>query len=151
MHMLFRLCSVISRWLLPKCCCQWMLLAGLLTVQCTCCSDRWGMQPALPGGLSFLLHQLCYHWITPPLGYVTEQYLVLPFTARHMYRPPYLYCPQARVLVEEGAVLMGVADEACTLPEGCVFVQVVEPSSGQLRVLQGRVLVAKHPVMWPGG
>ncbi|MEW5307231.1 MAG: hypothetical protein WDW36_009639 [Sanguina aurantia] len=58
---------------------------------------------------------------------------------------------KARIPVSKGVVLMGGLDHTELLPEKTVFLQVQEQSGpGGWRIVRGRVLLAKHPVMHPG-
>ena len=68
---------------------------------------------------------------------------------------------RSRVFVEKGAVLLGGIDETGLLPEGCVYLQI-RPSGlrpdrsggnvddSEYRVIEGPVMVTKHPTMHPG-
>lgn len=71
--------------------------------------------------------------------------------------PSYEVPQQSRILVEQGAVLMGGLDETGLLNEGCVFVQVPRvgdrvstSSDAKYEPLVGPVMVTKHPVLHPG-
>ena len=60
---------------------------------------------------------------------------------------------KARVLVEEGAQLVGVLDETGTLQYGEIFVQYTDPSDTEgngRKVVTGEVLMAKMPAVHPG-
>mmetsp|Transcript_24703 Transcript_24703/g.51684 ORF Transcript_24703/g.51684 Transcript_24703/m.51684 type:complete len:1337 (+) Transcript_24703:117-4127(+) len=65
---------------------------------------------------------------------------------------------KSRIYVEDGAVLIGGIDELGLIPEGCVFLQVQRPltrKAGSQKdinymVIEGPVMVTKHPVMHPG-
>lgn len=54
---------------------------------------------------------------------------------------------------QKGAVLIGGLDETGLVPEGCVFVQIKPQrnnAKSAFEVLNGPVMVTKHPVMHPG-
>eukprot|EP00977_Amphora_coffeiformis_P010660 scaffold2510_cov169-Amphora_coffeaeformis.AAC.11 len=58
---------------------------------------------------------------------------------------------KCRILVPQGAVLMGAIDVTGLIPEGCIFVNVRQngPESN-FKPLKGPCMVTKHPVMAPG-
>ena len=76
----------------------------------------------------------------------------------------YIISPQqlrkkARVHVEDGTVLIGGIDELGVLPENCVFLQIPRtttrkassfPGCDEYMIVEGPVMVTKHPVMHPG-
>lgn len=60
---------------------------------------------------------------------------------------------KARVLVEDGAQLVGVLDETARLEYGQLFVQItdpLDPTGATKRVITGTVLMAKMPAVHPG-
>ena len=58
---------------------------------------------------------------------------------------------KCRILVPQGAVLMGAIDVTGLLPEGCVFLNVRQNGSdSNFKPLVGPCMVTKHPVMAPG-
>lgn len=60
---------------------------------------------------------------------------------------------KARVFVDKGAALVGGLDETGSLQEGCVFVSVSrrnKETAFSHVVIEGPVMVTKHPVMHPG-
>ena len=68
---------------------------------------------------------------------------------------------KARVHVEDGTVLIGGIDELGVLPENCVFLQIPRTTTrkassftgcgcDEYMIVEGPVMVTKHPVMHPG-
>lgn len=95
------------------------------------------------------------HMIDSGLSPASEPFL---FSCLHAIRSHHLFSlrKKARILVEEGAVLIGGLDETGLLPEGCVFIQISERTEDPrlldrpFKIIKGAVMVTKHPVMHPG-
>jgi len=109
------------------------------------------MIPRLSGPDSSLSSALV-HMLSCGLSPCNDPFL---FSCLHAIRAHHLMNlrKKSRVFVEKGAVLIGGLDETGLVPEGCVFVQI-RPEGGssgsRFEILNGPVMVTKHPVMHPG-
>lgn len=111
--------------------------------------------PSLSGPDS-TIRSVLLHMLQSGLSPSSEPFL---FSCLHAIRSHHLFSlrKKARILVKDGAVLMGGLDETGLVPEGCVFLQVtdrsIDPNSTDKpvrKVITGAVMVTKHPVMHPG-
>ncbi|CAM4955855.1 unnamed protein product [Rotaria socialis] len=57
---------------------------------------------------------------------------------------------KARILIEKGCVLFGVADETRTLKYGQVFIQIHRSDINETKIIQGPVIVTRNPCLYPG-
>ncbi|CAF4493058.1 unnamed protein product, partial [Rotaria sp. Silwood2] len=57
---------------------------------------------------------------------------------------------KARILIENGCVLFGVADESRTLKHGQVFIQIYRSDTDETKIIQGPVIVTRNPCLHPG-
>ncbi|CAF3858814.1 unnamed protein product, partial [Rotaria magnacalcarata] len=57
---------------------------------------------------------------------------------------------KARILIEKGCVLFGVADETRTLKYGQVFIQIHRSDINETKIIQGSVIVTRNPCLYPG-
>jgi RNA-dependent RNA polymerase len=57
---------------------------------------------------------------------------------------------KARILIEKGCVLLGVADESRTLQHGEVFIQIHRNESNKTQIIEGPVIVTRNPCLHPG-
>jgi RNA-dependent RNA polymerase len=57
---------------------------------------------------------------------------------------------KARILIENGCVLFGVADETRTLKYGQVFIQIHRSEINETKIIQGPVIVTRNPCLHPG-
>lgn len=116
------------------------------------------MIPRLSGpdsSLSSALVHMLFCGLTP----TNEPFL---FSCLHAIRAHHLMNlrKKSRVFVDKGAVLTGGLDETGLVPEGCVFVQINKGGGSPGRdatrnkslfeVLDGPIMVTKHPVVHPG-
>ena len=116
------------------------------------------MIPRLSGPDSSLSSALV-HMLSCGLSPTNEPFL---FSCLHAIRAHHLMNlrKKSRVFVDKGAVLIGGLDETGLVPEGCVFVQINKDGSSPgknatqskslFEVLDGPVMVTKHPVVHPG-
>ena len=104
--------------------------------------------PQLSGpdnGLIAVLRHMLHSGLAP----ATDPFL---YSCLHCIRSHHLMNlrKKARVHVEDGAVLIGCIDELHLIPENCVFLQVQSSVDDTFRVITGKVMVTKHPVVHPG-
>lgn len=57
---------------------------------------------------------------------------------------------KARILIEKGCVLFGVADESRTLEHEEVFIQIHRRELNETRIIEGPVIVTRNPCLHPG-
>jgi RNA-dependent RNA polymerase len=57
---------------------------------------------------------------------------------------------KAQILVENGCMLFGVADETRTLKYEQVFIQIERDENEKSRIIQGPVIVTRNPCLHPG-
>ena len=57
---------------------------------------------------------------------------------------------KARILIEKGCVLFGVADESRKLDHGEVFIQIHRREFNETRIIEGPVIVTRNPCLHPG-
>ncbi|CAF1156330.1 unnamed protein product [Rotaria sordida] len=57
---------------------------------------------------------------------------------------------KARILIENGCVLLGVTDESRTLKREQVFIQIHRSDINETKIIQGPVIVTRNPCLHPG-
>lgn len=57
---------------------------------------------------------------------------------------------RSRIIVKDGCVLLGGMDETLTLDYGECFVQITDPTTNELKVIEGPVVVTRSPCLHPG-